>query len=73
MPVIYCEMHQKDKDEETDGGMGRYRMKKTQQNVTGKIKSKGIEIFQVKFFQLCYMFENSHNKMLGRKIINNKT
>lgn len=56
MPVIYCEMHQKDKDEETDGGMGRYRMKKTQQNVTGKIKSKGIEVFQVKFFQLCYMF-----------------
>ena len=48
-------------------------MKKTWQNVIGKVKVKGKQIFQIKFFQLCCLFENPHNKKLRRGMWNSST
>ena len=48
-------------------------MKKTWQNVIGKVKVKGKQIFQIKLFQLCCLFENLHNKKLRRGRWNSST
>lgn len=48
-------------------------MKKTWQNVIGEVKVKGKQMFQIKLFLLCRLFENPHNKKLGRGRWNSST
>lgn len=47
-------------------------VKQAQKNVNGRIYVAGM-MFTVKFFKLCYTFENFHNKMLRQNARQNKT
>lgn len=45
--------------------MARYVLKQIKQNINHSVYVVVIWVFTLKFFQLFYIYENAHNKMLG--------